>query len=688
MKQNLILWSTMVVVVVAVTATAQTSKNRLAAADFQHHAVLDQRGTFVMMWTPREDSIRVEVQVATTGWVGVGFSPNGGMRGADITLGWVDSEGQLHVHDRYAHGMTTPVVDIAQDVVVEGGYQNDTHTVMRFSRPWNTCDIKHDMKLSDDTVRVIWAYGEEDPLDTMDMKRHVERGTKSVYLREPRFTRPAVTEDIKTWDIRSPNVSVPSHTDSLYWCKLVKVPDFSTKVHVIGFEPLISQENLPYVHHIILYSCGETSPHLEKWAQHEGVQCFSPNMPPSMANCKTAVSLAWAVGNDGEMWPEHVGIPLGKDSGLYYYVMEMHYDNPKLTEGIVDNSGLRLFYTEKLRKYDAGIMSVGHSVTPYMIVPPKHTWKTVGHCSGHCTNIAFPSEGIKVFQLFLHAHLLGRGLTVRHIRDGRELPVISQDLNYDFNYQQGRRLPQEVTVLPGDSFILECQYDARHKTVPTFGGEGTQEEMCLAFLMYYPKISMSWCHSFPKLENIYRPLGVKSIATQNTSSTRLRSMLNTAEEREEELIEALLVKKETPAVTELDLAARFKNVAVMEPASLKSKTLYDILFDEETWKDEKIKELQKQIEFSPHHAFCRPVAGNKITHIHKYPHFTTIKTLDDECLATHVSPDHLPPYQDESHSTQKHTITENGGPASPAVQLAVTLPSLLSPLVLLILYYQ
>ncbi|MPD02926.1 hypothetical protein E2C01_098535 [Portunus trituberculatus] len=33
----------------------------------------------------------------------------------------------------------------------------------------------------------------------------------------------------------------------------------------------------------------------------------------------------------------------------------------------------------------------------------------------------------------------------------------------------------------------------------------------------------------------------------------------------------------------------------------------------------------------------------------KYPHFTTIKTLDDECLAPQVSPDHQPPYQAESH---------------------------------------
>ncbi|MPD00366.1 hypothetical protein E2C01_095832 [Portunus trituberculatus] len=69
----------------------------------------------------------------------------------------------------------------------------------------------------------------------------------------------------------------------------------------------------------------------------------------------------------------------------------------------------------------------------------------------------------------------------------------------------------------------------------------------------------------------------------------------------------------------------------------------------------------------------------------KYPHFTTIKTLDDECLAPQVSPDHLPPYQDESHNTQRSVI-EKEDPASRALQPAVILPSLLAPLLLLILF--
>lgn len=47
--------------------------------------------------------------------------------------------------------------------------------------------------------------------------------------------------------------------------------------------------------------------------------------------------------------------------------METHYNNPNIPKDleslhmgpIVDNSGLKLYYTQSLRKHDAGILSVG-----------------------------------------------------------------------------------------------------------------------------------------------------------------------------------------------------------------------------------------------------------------------------------------------------------------------------------------
>ena len=57
--------------------------------------------------------------------------------------------------------------------------------------------------------------------------------------------------------------------------------------------------------------------------------------------------------------------------------------------GVKDSSGLTFYYTEKLRKYDAGVFSVGVGVTPWFIIPPKQkNWISVGYCMHQCTEVS------------------------------------------------------------------------------------------------------------------------------------------------------------------------------------------------------------------------------------------------------------------------------------------------------------
>ena len=48
----------------------------------------------------QEESIRFAVNVSTTGWVGLGLSPDGGMAGSDIVIGWVNSQGEAFLNVR------------------------------------------------------------------------------------------------------------------------------------------------------------------------------------------------------------------------------------------------------------------------------------------------------------------------------------------------------------------------------------------------------------------------------------------------------------------------------------------------------------------------------------------------------------------------------------------------------------
>ncbi|KAK8740904.1 hypothetical protein OTU49_002766, partial [Cherax quadricarinatus] len=213
----------------------------------------------------------------------------------------------------------------------------------------------------------------------------------------------------------------------------------------------------------------------------------------------------------GEMFPDHVGFPLGEEhGGATYFLMETRYNNPNLKRGIVDASGIRIFYTERLRKFDAGVMTVGHDVAPLHIIPPNQKWLSVGLCHGSCTQKELPAEGVKVFQGLLQAHQLARSISVRHLRHGEERRVLAKDMTYDSSNQQPRIVMEEVTILPMDSLITECTYDSTRRHRATFGGFGAEDEMCLAYLSYYPRVNLSLCTSTPPLETISEALGIQN----------------------------------------------------------------------------------------------------------------------------------------------------------------------------------
>jgi len=60
----------------------------------------DRNGdTYVLHWnfSTADRTIAFAVNVSTTGWVGLGISPNGGMVNSDVVIGWV-SNGRAYFH--------------------------------------------------------------------------------------------------------------------------------------------------------------------------------------------------------------------------------------------------------------------------------------------------------------------------------------------------------------------------------------------------------------------------------------------------------------------------------------------------------------------------------------------------------------------------------------------------------------
>jgi dopamine beta-monooxygenase len=162
---------------------------------------------------------------------------------------------------------------------------------------------------------------------------------------------------------------------------------------MIGYRPILTPGSERYVHHMVLYECHDTDGNSDSYSRfnhhvNSGYECHAPNIPPDFKRCRGVIA-AWGLGGEPFHFPEEAGFPVGeKHGGATYYMFEVHYDNPGLHGNVVDSSGLEVLLTPNLRKYDSGLLTVGHDVTTAQLIPPgEERFTTVGHCPEVCTRV-------------------------------------------------------------------------------------------------------------------------------------------------------------------------------------------------------------------------------------------------------------------------------------------------------------
>ncbi|XP_078598387.1 DBH-like monooxygenase protein 1 [Branchiostoma floridae x Branchiostoma japonicum] len=504
----------MAVLLAAVVVALLYSGTVSAAADLNHHEVLDENGDFLLSWTSDDAhaQIELEARVRTRGWVGLGLSPNGGMPGSDIVIGWV-KDGQAYLTDRYADEKALPPEDESQDWELLSGYENATHTVLRFKRKLQTCDFR-DRVINKDTMRVLWAWHDQDPDDVTGPAYHrLNRGVRSTVLLKNNEETESLPNNILSYDVLMTNTTIPSRRTT-YWCKLVDMPRLQAKHHVFKVQPVITPGNAGMVHHMLVYKCHANPNRTVAPADHPGHQCHYGNMPQDWSECyRGSIIGAWAVGTGDLSFPSHVGYPIGDEDDGGQVLLEVHYDNPEQKEGVIDSSGLKLLYTPELRQHDAGVLVVTQRIDATHIVPPHADgFKMDNFCNQECLDAFLDEAGepIHIFGDMLHAHLLASQLKTTVIRDGRET-VVSRDDNYDFNLQHIRMLDEEVTVRKGDMITTECTYNSEDNNQAVYGGLGTNNEMCQSTLFYYPRMNIVFCDSHPHPLNVLSFAGVQEI---------------------------------------------------------------------------------------------------------------------------------------------------------------------------------
>ncbi|XP_060654521.1 LOW QUALITY PROTEIN: MOXD1 homolog 2 [Drosophila nasuta] len=533
----------LVLVLVATTPAAAASKQATrsnntsaaaAAAAAQQatpvwdHAI-DLNEDFRILWQIINQDITFEIQARTLGYVGFGFSPDGNLAGADMAIGWVD-KGQTYFQDRHVtrNGDTEPLVDPSQDYMLMLGYENATHTVLRFRRKLDTCDASHDIAITNDTMRLLYMYHAQDP-----PHGSVRPGTLPDPARAFRPYRPMVLmqraqlqlpsphdERVRVLELRNEDVELPDGDTPLFWCKMFKLEDINRKHHLIRYEPIYdSSSSVHYLQHITLHECQGSHSELEELAREQGRQCMGARSIPLACN---AIVASWSRGSEGFTYPHEAGYPI-ESRQAKYYLMETHYNNLKPdfaqlhARQMADNSGLKIYFTHVLRPNDAGILSIGMDPNWRHIIPPgQKRVISEGQCIEDCTGYAFPAQGINIFAVMMRTHQIGKEVKLRQIRQTEELPPIAHDSNIDVAYQDFRRLPQSVHSMPGDRLIAECIYDSSSRKAITLGGLTMKEESCTVLTLYYPRQKkLTTCHSLPSLPTVLHSLGIEQLATDS-----------------------------------------------------------------------------------------------------------------------------------------------------------------------------
>lgn len=360
-------------------------------------------------------------------WLGFGLTPQGGMVGADMFLylppppekdeGDTDSnKADGILLDAHGVAYSFPQVDrCGQDWQLVNCTASSTatafHGVVEVTRALQSHDVNEDLPFLDDSsdilnpTRVIAAWGQIDWNGNQEEANGRRRlghqkpstvGTRDGYDGDDVIGRTSGLDDLasmlvphgpsgrisgsvrffgdsstadpadenpaseKFIDLLPPkSFSIPGvETTYKNYCftlddfqDLAELLEEHDQVHITGFRDIVGND-AGLVHHMDLH--GTTNEILGG----------------DKRLCRTYLDLIhpWEAGSPRHFnLPSEAGIPLGGADGYRAFRVEVHYHNPKRQSGLIDRSGVRLYYTVSKRANEAGLMLLGdYEVSGYV----------------------------------------------------------------------------------------------------------------------------------------------------------------------------------------------------------------------------------------------------------------------------------------------------------------------------------
>lgn len=96
-------------------------------------------------------------------------------------------------------------------------------------------------------MRVVWSYHGSEPSGgavgpgSLPAHSHLTRGSQSLYLvQRVDQEAPRPEETARVWELRNRQVQLPSPGDTLYWCRVFRMPDIKNKHHLIRVSTIMN----------------------------------------------------------------------------------------------------------------------------------------------------------------------------------------------------------------------------------------------------------------------------------------------------------------------------------------------------------------------------------------------------------------------------------------------------------------
>ncbi|KAJ3332430.1 DBH-like monooxygenase protein 1, partial [Kappamyces sp. JEL0680] len=185
------------------------------ATKYSGHQTLSP--TVELFWQLSNSSI--EIGIASNngaGWLGIGTSDAGGMKGANVWVGRKGSNGSFVLEERFTTDYVSPELTAVQSATLLESFQTDKVTAFRFSRPLVGCDAQHATLTDKNPLWFIYAVGKS---NSFGQHAPDSRGQAFIDLTGNYFkglTAPAPTGDYSTLSLLSPRYELAANESTIY----------------------------------------------------------------------------------------------------------------------------------------------------------------------------------------------------------------------------------------------------------------------------------------------------------------------------------------------------------------------------------------------------------------------------------------------------------------------------------------